>query len=82
MFTGKVSHSGYGYIETAIDYIKSHLSEQITLDEVAKELLIYSDKSVLDVSMECGFGSFSAFSRTFKSICKCGPTEFKSKAIL
>lgn len=116
VLTGKSAREGYGYVESAIDYIKSHLSEQITLNEVAeylhlspnyfcnvfkkisgttflkyinmqrvelaKELLTYSEKSVLDISMECGFGSFSAFSRTFKTICKCTPTEFKNRAFL
>ena len=45
----------------------------------AKELLIYTNKTILDIALECGFGSFSSFSRSFKKSCNCRPYEFRNK---
>ena len=40
--------------------------------------LMESDRSVTDIAMECGFSSFSTFSRSFKKILSCTPTEYRS----
>ena len=43
----------------------------------ALELLTTTDKSITDIAYETGFGSFSSFSRAFKSICGSSPSEYK-----
>lgn len=47
----------------------------------AKELLIYTNKTILDIALECGFGSFSSFSRSFKKSCNCRPYEYRNKLV-
>ena len=47
--------------------------------ENAKAMLVNTNKSILDIAFECGFGSFSAFSRTFRSICNTSPKEYRNK---
>ena len=36
------------------------------------------DKSVTDIALECGFSSFSTFSRSFKKLCGCTPSEYRN----
>ena len=43
----------------------------------AMELLAESDRSVLEIAFDCGFNSFSAFSRNFKLRCGCSPTYYR-----
>lgn len=40
-----------------------------------------SEKSenVLDIALKCGYGSNESFSRAFKSVWNCSPSEFKAK---
>lgn len=44
---------------------------------VAKNLLISTDKPIIEVSMLCGFNSYSSFSRVFKDNIGITPTEFR-----
>lgn len=43
----------------------------------AMELLAETDRSVLEIAFDCGFNSFSAFSRNFKLHCGCSPTYYR-----
>ncbi len=45
----------------------------------ARDELIKTEKTVTQISIECGFSSFSAFSRNFKRLCGCTPSEFRSE---
>lgn len=45
----------------------------------AEELLYTTELSVTEVAMNSGFSSLSAFNRTFKSLNKCSPSEFRNK---
>lgn len=44
----------------------------------AMQLLAETDRGILDIAFDCGFGSFSAFSRKFKSYCGCSPSYYRS----
>ena len=43
----------------------------------ARELLLYSDRSVLDIAVATGFSSTSHFSHWFKQAYGYRPTEFR-----
>ncbi len=43
----------------------------------AKELLTSSEKSILDISEECGFGSLSNFNHLFKSLTGRSPRDYR-----
>lgn len=44
----------------------------------AKELLIYSNNSLTDISQRLGFGSLFAFSRAFERLCGVSPSVFRT----
>ena len=46
--------------------------------DYAKTLLLDPDLPVIDVALQCGFSSLSAFLRMFKQLNKCTPTEFRN----
>lgn len=43
--------------------------------ENAKKRLIETEQPVTQVALECGFGSFAAFSRAFRKVYGCTPTD-------
>ncbi len=43
----------------------------------AVELLSSTDHTITEIAYETGFGSFSSFSRAFKSICGSSPNEYR-----
>lgn len=43
----------------------------------ATRLLVDTDKSVADISFQCGFNNLSNFNRIFKRKKQCSPTEFR-----
>lgn len=43
----------------------------------AAEMLLESDASVLDVSLECGFSSSSYFGKSFSTVMGCTPGEYR-----
>lgn len=45
--------------------------------EKAGIFLLNSDKSITEIAFECGFNSFSTFSRKFKSTYGCSPREYR-----
>lgn len=47
----------------------------------AKQLLVYSDKSITAICFECGFSSLSHFLREFKKQNGMTPTEFRNKRL-
>ena len=46
---------------------------------VAKEMLINTDDPVTEIAEKCGFDSSSYFSKIFKQMTQCTPTEFRKK---
>lgn len=48
--------------------------------EKAQAFLIETEKSISEISDECGFGSFQTFSRSFKQICGCSPSEYRKNS--
>lgn len=78
--------SGYSYYHLT-RLFKSMFGESVgsyikkrRLVNSTKELL-YSDKKVIDIAIECGFESSEAFSRAFKSIYKVSPIEYRKNRI-
>ena len=66
-------------IYSTFDELPEHhkrVSEMVI--ERAKRLLRTTDKSVLDISLECGFNNVSQFNRQFKRITGLKPLEYKS----
>lgn len=57
-------------------------SDYLTLIRTEKAVIALSetDKSILDIAFECGFNSFPTFSRSFKKLCGCTPSEYRSNA--
>ena len=45
----------------------------------ARQMLLKNQKTVTEIALECGFSSFSAFSRNFKRICGYTPSEFRNE---
>lgn len=45
----------------------------------AVELLLYSDKSITTIAMECGFSNPSALNKSFKEYYKMSPTAYKKE---
>lgn len=45
----------------------------------AQYLLTTTDASILDVSLNCGFGSVSRFDAAFKTLCGCTPREYRKR---
>ena len=82
-------------VARAIGYSRSHLSfcinkaagmnfntllSMIRLDE-AKTLLKNTKSSILEISMECGFGSERAFYRQFKAILGISPKDYRKNYV-
>ncbi|MGI6255470.1 MAG: AraC family transcriptional regulator [Acutalibacter sp.] len=100
-------------IKTAIDYIRSHYRQPITIGQLAElshmsdghfcrlfkkytlktpvqyinrvrlsaamDLLLESDRKVLDIAFDTGFNSLSYFIGVFKQSVGCTPTEFRRR---
>ncbi len=43
----------------------------------AKELLVYAPMTIAEITEECGFASQAAFSRTFRRMERCAPSEWR-----
>jgi AraC family transcriptional regulator len=46
----------------------------------AKELLLQTDRSLLDIAMECGFFDQSHFNKTFRAATNLSPGEYRKHA--
>ena len=47
--------------------------------QMARKLLEESTKSILEISLECGYNNISHFNRAFKSVTGRKPSEYRSK---
>lgn len=80
-------------IANAVHYSKYHLHRKFTetvgmtihdyvqrrqLTEAAK-LLIFSDKSIIEIALICGYESQQSFSAAFKAMYKSPPAEYREK---
>ncbi len=45
----------------------------------ARMIVSQQSDNMLDIALACGYGSNEAFSRAFKSVWNCNPSEFKAK---
>ncbi|MFV0504716.1 MAG: AraC family transcriptional regulator [Lachnospirales bacterium] len=63
--------------------IKSSFNSYINLLRVnySKDLLKFSNKSILDIAMDSGFNSQRTFNRAFKNIIGESPREFRNKKL-
>ena len=50
----------------------------LTRIEKAQAALAETDKSITEIAFECGFGSFSTFSRSFRKLCGCTPGSYRN----
>jgi AraC-like DNA-binding protein/uncharacterized protein YjlB len=48
---------------------------------VAKNLLAYSERSILDIALSCGFNSVSRFYEVFSQNVGCSPKEYKRQRL-
>jgi YesN/AraC family two-component response regulator len=48
--------------------------------ELARHLLMTTEKKVGDIAVEIGFGSVSHFNRIFKANCGMSPSKYKAEA--
>lgn len=46
---------------------------------IAKKMLLYTDEPLSNIALECGFGSFSYFSKIFKERENISPRDFRQK---
>ncbi len=56
---------------TPVEYIRNLRVEK------AKALLSFTDLTILDIAIDCGFGSLSTFYETFKKYLKMTPKEYR-----
>ena len=47
----------------------------------ARELIMSSNKQMIDIAFECGFNSMRTFNRVFKEATDCNPTEYRNQAM-
>ena len=45
--------------------------------EKASDMLINTDKTINDIALECGYTSYSYFSKQFKTIKNISPAEYR-----
>lgn len=55
------------------------LLNNIRLEKAVSELL-YTDKTVLKIAMECGFSNMAGFNHVFKESYHMNPTEYRLQA--
>lgn len=47
--------------------------------EKSLNLLLNTEKSITQIAFDCGFNSFSTFSRKFKKLLGCSPSDYRAK---
>jgi len=47
---------------------------------IAAERLVKEETSILDIALDCQFGSHAAFTRSFKQLFKISPNQYREKA--
>ena len=66
------------YFKSTVGISPTLYINQVRIGQACR-LLMFRDRSILDISLECGFQNLSHFNRCFKSIKKMTPTQFRSK---
>lgn len=51
----------------------------LRLKRAAHQLVVYKEKSILDIAIEAGFESHESFTRVFKQSCGLSPSMFREK---
>ncbi|MBQ8207820.1 MAG: helix-turn-helix domain-containing protein [Clostridia bacterium] len=46
----------------------------------AQNALLETDMNISEIAFACGFGSFPSFSRSFKQMCGCSPSEYRKNS--
>ncbi|MGD1840006.1 MAG: AraC family transcriptional regulator [Thermonemataceae bacterium] len=54
---------------------------RLRVQKACKELLLFPNKTIYSIAVDCGFNSSSDFSRTFKRITGQTPTAFRSQEL-
>lgn len=81
-------------VARALGYSENYLSHQISKQfdmnfrsllnclriQKAKEMLLYTQDSIIQISYECGFESLRSFSRAFKQISNTTPSNYRKSA--
>lgn len=49
--------------------------------EKSTQKLSYTNKSILEIALDCGFSSTATYSRAFKDYFGCSPTHFRKKGL-
>ena len=57
---------------TPIQYLKQYRIQQ------AAHMLVFTNEKVADIAVKCGFQDMSYFTKTFKQLKGCVPTEYRS----
>ncbi|WED41984.1 AraC family transcriptional regulator [Legionella cardiaca] len=50
----------------------------LRLKRAAHQLIIYKDKTIIEIAIDAGFESHESFTRAFKQTCNLSPSEFRS----
>ena len=58
--------------ETVYDYI-----QRLRIENTAARLLTNSNNSITEIAYDAGFSSVSVYSRSFKKVMNCTPTEYR-----
>lgn len=45
---------------------------------IAADMLLHTDRSIITISEDCGFGSNSYFSKVFRNVMGCSPKEYRT----
>lgn len=48
--------------------------------ERAKQELVYTDKTMSEIALDCGYTNSSVFTKAFRAMAGCAPTQFRRKA--
>ncbi|WP_133131122.1 AraC family transcriptional regulator [Legionella yabuuchiae] len=51
----------------------------LRLKRAAHQLIVYKDKSIIEIAIDAGFESHEAFTRAFKQNCTVSPSEFRKQ---
>src|ERR1700719_2926072 len=54
----------------------NNFTNRLRLEKAAR-LLRFSDHSLTDIALDCGFSSSSTFSRTFRAVYETSPSQFR-----
>jgi len=52
----------------------------LRLKRAAHQLIVYKDKTIIEIAINAGFESHEAFTRVFKQTCAMSPSEFRAQS--